>query len=282
MAHPRPLLTTPSSSFARPGPPSPTFSQRSSTAATSVVGDFEGAPERIVSKKDLRASLAAYEELISASRAYRTALTAVSSASASFALSIERCARLKGVSSDSASALLAASGLHYMIANQEQVLGDTLRGSLEGPLGEQLEVHRKTVTERTVAYERAQTDLSRQIRQTEAENMRHGRRRQRDLSSFRAALTQLQAQVDELDRLKAAYYTSVLQAEEETWDFVLSKVAHVVRASLDIYERVAAKGSDSALEPMLTANPDPFNAYGQPEGGEDKMFSILTPLGMLS
>ncbi|KZO93288.1 hypothetical protein CALVIDRAFT_540269 [Calocera viscosa TUFC12733] len=278
LAHPRPPFHPSSSSSFRPV--SPTYSQRSSTPA-SAVSDFQGAPDRIVSKKDLRASLGAYDELITAGRAYRAALSSASQASSNFALSIERCARLKGVSSDSSSALLAASGLHYMIANQEQVLGDTLRTTFEQPLALQLESYRKNVLERTLSYERAQTDLSRQIRSTEAENMRVGRRRQRDLSSFRAALSLLQSQVDELDRLKSEYYTSVLSSEEETWDFVLSKVAHVVRASLDIYERVSAKGTDSALEPMLTANPDPFNAYGQPQG-EDKMFSILTPLGMLS
>jgi hypothetical protein len=45
-----------------------------------------------------------------------------------------------------------------------------------------------------------------------------------DLNTFRAALTILQQQVAELDRLKADYYSEVLLHEEETWDMVMGKV----------------------------------------------------------
>ncbi len=62
-----------------------------------------------------------------------------------------------------------------------------------------------------------------------------------DLNSFRAALNLLQQQVAELDHTKAEYYTEVLTHEEETWDFVLGKVALVVRSSLDVYDRISAK-----------------------------------------
>ena len=45
-----------------------------------------------------------------------------------------------------------------------------------------------------------------------------------DLDTFRAALSILQHQVSELDRLKADYYGEVLAHEEETWDLVMGKV----------------------------------------------------------
>lgn len=51
-----------------------------------------------------------------------------------------------------------------------------------------------------------------------------------DLDTFRAALTILQHQVSELDRLKADYYGEVLAHEEETWDLVMGKV--IVRCQL--------------------------------------------------
>ncbi|EJT97644.1 hypothetical protein DACRYDRAFT_119306 [Dacryopinax primogenitus] len=273
MSIPRPSLST---SYGRP--PSPTLSHRSQSTV-SVAADFAGAPSRIISKKGLRASLAAYDELITAGRAYRLSLAQISKARESFALAIERCARLKGVS-DESSGFLAASGLHYLIANQEQVLGDTMLKMFEEPLAQGLEAYRVKVTDRQITYDRSLTELSLQIRATEAANIRHGLKRQRDLTSFRTALSTLQAQVDALDRLKAEYYTSVLSFEEETWDTVLSRVGHVVRSTLDIYERVSAKGSDLALEPILARDPDPFNAYGEPQ--ENKLFSILTPLGMIS
>lgn len=62
-----------------------------------------------------------------------------------------------------------------------------------------------------------------------------------DLNSFRRALSVLQSQVDDLDRLKADYYENVLAHEEETWDFVLGKVSHSVRTTLDVYDRITSK-----------------------------------------
>ena len=47
--------------------------------------------------------------------------------------------------------------------------------------------------------------------------------------------------MDELDRLKADYYESVLQHEEQVWDFVLGKVSYSVRTTLDVYDRITAK-----------------------------------------
>ena len=62
-----------------------------------------------------------------------------------------------------------------------------------------------------------------------------------DLQSFRQALSVLQAEVDELDRLKVSHYSQILDHEEEIWDVVAEKVCLVVRSSLDVFDRVTAK-----------------------------------------
>jgi len=62
-----------------------------------------------------------------------------------------------------------------------------------------------------------------------------------DLQSFRQALSVLQAEVDELDRLKGSHYSQILDHEEEIWDVVAGKVCLVVRSSLDVFDRVTAK-----------------------------------------
>jgi hypothetical protein len=54
-------------------------------------------------------------------------------------------------------------------------------------------------------------------------------------------LSDLQAQLDELDRMKAEHYQQVLEHEEEIWDVVTGKVCLVVRSSLDVFDRVTAK-----------------------------------------
>jgi uncharacterized protein YlxW (UPF0749 family) len=45
-----------------------------------------------------------------------------------------------------------------------------------------------------------------------------------DLNSFRAALATLQAQVNDLDKLKSDYYQQVLEHEQHIWDGVLGNV----------------------------------------------------------
>ncbi|KIO28864.1 hypothetical protein M407DRAFT_21941 [Tulasnella calospora MUT 4182] len=252
---------------------SPTFS------TTTAASDMPLSPGVVITRADLRASVKAYEELVGALASYRTALTTVSNASAKVARALENCARLKGLSDDAACGLQAAGGLHHVIANHEQVLGRSLQVNCEQPLRQHLDAYKGAVSERSAAYERTLVDKSRVIRQTEKENLNLGRKRHRDLNSFRKTLAILQAQVDDLDRLKADYYESVLSHEEQVWDFVLGKVSYSVRATLDVYDRVTTKASDSNLESMLLSVPDPFDTYG-PQKSEEQIFSILPPLAL--
>jgi hypothetical protein len=53
----------------------------------------------------------------------------------------------------------------------------------------------------------------------------------------------------------------------------------VVRSSLEVFDRLTAKGSDPCFEPVVQAIPDPFNTYGPPKV-EGQLFSILSPLGI--
>lgn len=69
----------------------------------------------------LRESVAAYEQLLATAKGYRNALITLSSASTALAGALGECARVKGAG-DSGENLMAASGLHYMIANSGQVL----------------------------------------------------------------------------------------------------------------------------------------------------------------
>lgn len=259
------------------GPPSPTYS---ATTNASVLDLGQAGPQRIITRGDLRASAQAYSELLNTAATFRHALSAMSKASAQFAQSVEKCARLKGAGDDAASGLQSAGGLFYILANHVDVLGSSLNENFEQPLRQHFDTYRRVVDERSASYERALHDKSRQIRQTELENMQSGRKRQRDLQTFRVALAKLQGQVDDLDRMKVEHYQSVYEHEEETWDFVMGKVSVVVKAELDIFDRLAAKSADPSLEAILHATPDPFEIYAPKS--EDQIYSILPPLGMLS
>ena len=171
-------------------------------------------------------------QLMVAAKAYRNALLAMSSATAAFATALEACSRqvtsyrrceqaktrVKGCR-ESNSPLAGASGLQYLVSNHEQILADTVYRQFEIPLLEALDHYKLITADRLVAYEKTLTEQSAKIRKTEAASHKIGRRRKRDLQQFRTALAELQAQVDELDAIKAGYHEEVLEGEDEVGSF---------------------------------------------------------------
>lgn len=188
---------------------------------------------------------------------------------------LTRTPRVKGCRGANA-ALAGGAGLQFLISNHEQILADTVYRQFEIPLLEALDNYKLITADRLAAYEKALHQQSDKIRRTEADNMKIGRRRKRDLNQFRQALADLQRQVDELDAIKLNYHEEVLESEEEAWDTVLGKVAFVIRSQLDFYEKIAGKASDPILEPLVMSIPDPFDAYGPPKE-EGQIFSVLSP-----
>ncbi|CAE7068650.1 unnamed protein product [Rhizoctonia solani] len=260
-------------------PTSPTYSV--TTNATDA-RDLTGRAERIITRADLKASAEAYEQLLATSRFFRDALAGVSRASAKFAEAIEKCSRLKGPSDACGKDLQAAAGLHHLISNHEQILEHTMIHKFEVPLRQGFETYKSTVAARTAEYERALTEKSHLIRKTEADNMRVGRKKLRDLNSFRTALATLQAQVNDLDKLKSEYYQQVLEHEQSIWDGVLGNVSVVVRSTMDVYDRITAKASDPSLEHIIASVPDPFDEYASQAPSSDAIFSILAPLDIMT
>ncbi|KAF9534403.1 hypothetical protein CPB83DRAFT_844182 [Crepidotus variabilis] len=256
-----------------PGPPSPTFSDVTQVSAIDLGAN---GPSKIITRANLKASLQAYEDLVSTCATYRTALMSMSKATAAFADAMERCSGLKGPNYEAGTRLQAASGVHHLVGNLWHVLSDTLDKNFERPLRQHLEAYKTVVNERSQAYERSLREKSQIIRDTE---MRSMNKKQRNLQSFREALSILQRQVDALDELKSSHYHEIVEHEEEVWDSVQSKVCLVVRSTMDVFDRFTAKASDPVIEPMLQSVPDPFDSYGPPPA-EDQIFSILAPLSI--
>ncbi|KAF9221900.1 hypothetical protein BS17DRAFT_756525 [Gyrodon lividus] len=258
-----------------PGPPSPTFSDATHASAMNFGAD---GPEKIITRANLKVSLQAYDELMNCSANYRAALLHMSKATAVFADSLEKCSGLKGPTYEAGTRLQATSGLHHLISNHWHVLAETLDKNFEKPLRQHFDTYKTIVNERSASYEKALREKSEIIRQTETSNMN---RKQRNLQSFREALSVLQKQVDELDSLKAQHYREIMEHEEEVWDVVQAKVCVAVRSTMDVFDRFTAKASDPILEPMLQSVPDPFDSYGPPQA-EDQIFTILPPLAVMA
>ncbi|PWN46211.1 hypothetical protein IE81DRAFT_319082 [Ceraceosorus guamensis] len=264
------------------GPPSPTLSATTHASTAFAGQDSSLRPRLVVTRADMRASLSAYDELLQASKAYTSAMLAMSHASAGMAAAMETCSRVKGAH-EAGSGLQAAAGLHHLLANSQSLLADVLWRDFSIPLLEHYDAYRAGTADRQVAHEAEIRAKSKILGETEARNMRTGRRKERDLNSFRRALAELQSQVDALDEVKSSYYHEVLEGEEEVWGFIHQKIAHLLRSQLEIHERISSKGlSDPVLENMLSTVPDPFSAYG-PAKTEDQIFSVLAPgsLGMV-
>ncbi|WVO15372.1 hypothetical protein L204_103029 [Cryptococcus depauperatus] len=256
------------------------YRSASPTFSTTTTGSKINLPENhaLITRKDLRQSISCFEELLVTAKAYRNALLAMSSATAAFATAMEACSRVKGCRSAN-SALAGASGLQYLISNHEQLLADTVYRQFEIPLLETLDHYKLVTADRLATYENSLHDQSQKIQKTEAENVKIGRGRKRDLQQFRQALTELQKQVDELDALKASYHEEVLEGEDELWEIILGRISFVIRNQFDFYEKIAEKASDPILEPMIMSIPDPFDAYGPPKA-EGQILSVLSPLGI--
>ncbi|KAJ7086666.1 hypothetical protein C8R44DRAFT_721375 [Mycena epipterygia] len=255
--------------------PSPTFSDATNASALNFGAN---GPEKIITRANLKASLQAYEDLMTTSSNYRSALMNLSNVTAAFATAMETASGLKGPSYEAGTRLQAASGLHHLIGNQWHVLAETLDKKFEKPLRQHMETYRTIMSERSATYERALKERSQIIRDTEMRNMN---RKERNLQSFREALGVLQRQVDELDDLKAAHYQEIVEHEEEVWDVVQGKICIVMRSTMDVFDKFTAKASDPVIEPMLQSIPDAFDSYGPPQS-EDQIFSILAPLSIMT
>ncbi len=190
-------------------------------------------------------------------------MLSMAKASSDLACALETCARVKGAH-ESGPGLQAASGLHFLKSNYEQVLCDTFWKDFSIPLLSHYDTYRSACTDRQVQNDKAVSEKSKELKEAEARNNRAGRKKERDLNSFRRALAELQAHVDAIDELKGQYYNEVLDAEQEVWSFIESKVALIVRSQIDVSERISSKGlNDPVLEQMLAAIPDPSVATDQ-------------------
>ncbi|PLW10308.1 hypothetical protein PCANC_19568 [Puccinia coronata f. sp. avenae] len=287
-----------------------------------------------MTKADLKESLGTLSNLISTAKTYRITLITLSDATAALANSLQECAKLKGTQTvlqqqvqdnvnsehshstlpplpppplpppplasssfttpNTAEKLLAASGLHFITANLQQVLSDTFKNSFEIPIRNLYESYRQQLALQQSRYESLLSIKTKAIRETEIRNMsqggsRHARNTPRDLDSFRRGLKELQDQVEQVESLKHSYYLQVANGERQVWNKVSDSISLVLKSEVEVYDRIASKpNSDPTLEAMVASIPDPFDAYEpavsrHPTAGEatPEIYSILDPLSSL-
>ncbi|KAF3768760.1 hypothetical protein M406DRAFT_229822, partial [Cryphonectria parasitica EP155] len=280
------------------------------------------AAHAFLTKSDLASSQSAYADLLSTAKAYRLALASLSSAASAFGSALESCARLKearadcvggagpvpavpgtGSSACTADSLLAAAGVHHLVANHEQILSETVYRSFEVPLLHELDKWRGGVEDEEARYLAAVRRQSADVRRLEREGVRlHRQRGPRDVARFRAHLVELTARLDGLTALRAEHAASLLRESQDTSVKILEASCSLVRAEVDIFESLARKGwSGGGLDDILERGTDLFAAeegtsvvgsgIGMGSGGSGgtgadeagaKLFSILPPKSILA
>ncbi|KAI1824953.1 hypothetical protein F4861DRAFT_215875 [Xylaria intraflava] len=310
-----------------PLPESPTYSVASTANPLSTFNLPLPPPPRpahtVLTKADLDQSQLAYSDLLATAKSYRLALASLSTAASAFGSALEACARLKESRADSllntpdggaavpvlsnsytvkatsctADHLLSTSGVHYLIANHQQILSETVYRSFEVPLLHDLDKWRRDIEDAEEAYQNEVALRSREIRRLEKEGLKLHKQRRRDLAKFREHLVQLTGKLDGLSALHGDHAQGLLRESQEASAKILDASCSLVRAEVDIFEGLARKGwTGGGLDELLERGRDLFAAdddivtgagvSGSVVGGATnegtKLFSILPPKSILA
>jgi hypothetical protein len=183
-----------------------------------------------------------------------------------------------------ADGLLAASGVHQLIANHQQILSEVVYRSFEVPLLHEVDTWRRKLEEEEDSFLSESESLSREIRRMEKEGMKVYKQRKRDVGRFREHLVQLTGKLDGLTTLQGSYKRGLLRDSQEMSKGIVEASAGLVRAEVDIFEALARKGwSGGGLDDLLEKGRDLFSNEGSGDNGNDgQIFSILPQKSILA
>ncbi|KAI1010966.1 hypothetical protein LB504_002690 [Fusarium proliferatum] len=307
----RPVSPTPSQ--LPPVPGSPVYSLASTANPLSQYNLPLPPPPRsshaVLTKADLELSQQAYSDLVASAKGYRLALAALSTAASTFGSALEACARLKEARAEpigpsgtnmtasfttkgscTADTLMSASGVHYLVANHQQILSETVYRSFEVPLLHDLDKWQTVIDDEEETYKQKIKAQSKEIKRLEKEGMKLHKQRRRDVGRFRAHLVELTTKLDGLTTLHADHARTLLRESQETSGRIVEASCSLVRAEVDIFEGLARKGwSGGGLDDLLEKGQDLFateedaaNLGSGGSGDTPKLFSILPPKSILA
>ncbi|KAF8940929.1 hypothetical protein BGZ58_003914 [Dissophora ornata] len=240
-----------------------------------------GKPAFCITHDDQKASVRLFRRLLEGAKAYREQMLKLAETAADFGNALEEIARSKAAVRDTSgvsSSLQSAAGLHFVMSNHHHILHKTFHRLFEIPLTTHLDTHVANIEACEAQYERLSREQIKKLRETEAISFRNGRKGLRDPVQHRQDLEAQQMYLDELERLKLEYYFDNLEGEQANLQQILEKTSTIVRAEMEIYERIVSKGvGDPILEIMVTQEPDPFCTYS-----DQHIFSALPAIPFIA
>lgn len=289
-----------------PVPGSPTFSYLSSTIPSTYNLPLPPPPTScmypVLNLADLEASQKAYSDLLQAAKSYRYSLASMSVSAGNFGCALEACARLKEARNETlennqtgkminfwpteagimknwrnctADSLMAASGVHQLIANHHQILSETIYRNLEVPLMHELDQWRRKIEEEDASYQREAKIMTKEIRSMEKNGIKLQKSHKRELGAFREHLVELTRKIDALTGLGDGYGRAVAKDCQDMSRAIVDSSASIVRAEIEIYEALARKGwNGGGLDDLLEKGRDVF-ASEDATKDSDRISSIL-------
>jgi hypothetical protein len=303
----RPASPTPSKLPPIPGSPTYSYASTANPIPSTFNLPLPPTPQpayAVLTKADLELSQIAYNELLSSAKAYRQALATLSVSASTFGSALEACARLKEARSESiqnpggslsnsftakgtctADSLLAASGVHQLIANHQQILSEVVYRSFEVPLLHEMDTWTRKIEEEEVTYQTSAKAMSKEIRRLEKDGMKVYKQRKRDVGKFRQHLVNLTVKLDGLTSLHGGHAKGLLRDCQETSTRIVECSAGLVRAEVDIFEALARKGwSGGGLDELLEKGKDLFSNDETPDrqnSNVNQLFTILPQKSIL-
>ncbi|KAK9481044.1 hypothetical protein V1514DRAFT_324065 [Lipomyces japonicus] len=230
-------------------------------------------PKIIVTKEDIKNNIEVYESLLAASGKLRKALAAVAEAENEFGTALEASAKCKGASV-AEDGLSGSAGLHYLAANHHRILSESFTKGFELPVRASVDTYAKLTKEHEEKFQKETIAKTKELRKTEKQNVKLGKKKQRNLALYRNALIDLTNQVDGLERLKYEYFKYSLDITQDISTKILKHATGIVRAEVEIFEGIAKKGwTGEGLDEVLADSTDPF-AVEEVEENHD-IYTIL-------
>ncbi|ODV84255.1 hypothetical protein CANARDRAFT_177122 [[Candida] arabinofermentans NRRL YB-2248] len=215
--------------------------------------------ETLITKNDVSGTVKCYKDLLKTAGQYREALMVVSNAASEFGRALQDCAKCKG-SGEASDGLMTSSGLHYLIANHQQILAHSIQTKFEEPVVDIVEKFQENYETNDLNFKKNIQDKVKQLKRNETANIKLSKKKTRNIISYKSNLLQLASQLDEIDRLKHDYYVSSFDQVQNSSLQILSKVSSIVSIETTIYENIGKKawsggGLDDLLERFCSGDP---------------------------
>ncbi|KAI5776153.1 hypothetical protein EDC01DRAFT_637036 [Geopyxis carbonaria] len=266
-----------SSSYkSKPPSISPSFASTSFSTPSLLTPLPPPLPKHFLTREDVAGSISAYQNLSEAAKGYRKALSLVAATASVFGSALESCARCKGAG-DAAGGLMNAGGLQYLIASNMHILSESLYRGFEVPLLHEVDSYKEKTVESEETYKKEAGARSSELRKREKQHLRLSNNKTRNLTAFRSTLVDLTQQIDALEVLRYTHYRTSYDLSQETSTRVLDLSALLIRAEVEIFEKIAQKGWDSSggLDDLIARSSDPFVILTPGGSDEGELFSIL-------